>query len=247
MMLFYRYTQKSAPAVIFISGLGDGGDSWSGVQDRIAALTTTLSYDRAGIGASTAASGPRTCDDLVQELHRLLSKLAVEPPYILVGHSFGGLVARQFAAKFRSRTAGLVLVDGVPEYKELAYEEVLPVHLIPANRAYLENPLLNSENIDKLASYRQIAETELQWPGTHPMSIITRGLPDEGEGDWPSTAILELEQKLQRGFLRWSAAGRQRIAGGSGHYIHHDEPEIVIEEITAMIAQCTNRPEGVEE
>ncbi|MCR8842720.1 alpha/beta hydrolase [Paenibacillus sp. SC116] len=217
------------------AGLGDSCETWSEIQDRISQETSTFSYDRAGLGRSQPAAGPRTCLELTEELSRLLVELRVEPPYILVGHSFGGLVARLYASLHPQLIAGIVLVDAAPAYKELAYEKVLPEKMIQGNREYYENPLLNSEKIDKVQSYKQIVEHCC----LHdiPLSIITRGLPDIGEGDWPNQAILEIEQKLQQDVrhLSTSEANTFRIAAHSGHYIHHNEPHIVIDEILILL------------
>ncbi|QWU18130.1 alpha/beta fold hydrolase [Paenibacillus sophorae] len=231
--LFSKYSLKGTPAVIFIAGLGDSCESWNEVQDQISQITSTYSYDRAGIGRSEAAPVPRTCRDLVEELSELLLRTPVEPPYILVGHSFGGLVARLFASRYPELALGIVLVDAVPEYKELAYEKMLPKKLIAGNRAYLENPMLNSEKIDKLQSYKEIVDHSLQ--SNIPLSIITRGLPDCDDEEWPHQEILQIEQRLQADFQRLSTASKLRIAGCSRHYVHHDEPEIVIEEIMLML------------
>ncbi|UED75753.1 alpha/beta fold hydrolase [Brevibacillus sp. DP1.3A] len=229
------YSRKSGtPCVIFLAGMGDSGETWKIVQDRISQEASTLSYDRAGIGRSPAAAVvPRTCRDLVEELYDLLQEIGVESPYILVGHSFGGLVARLFASLYPQLVSGMVLVDAAPEYKELAYEKVLPDNLIAANREYYENPMRNSEKIDKIRSYQEIVDHFLQ--SDIPVSIITRGLPDIWDEKWPNEEILKIEQNLQTDFRRLSTSSKQRIAGRSGHYIHHDEPDIVVEEILMML------------
>lgn len=229
-----QYSRISgSPCVIFLAGMGDSGETWKVVQDRIAQEASTLSYDRAGVGRSPEAQVvPRTCRDLVDELYDLLQEIEVETPCILVGHSFGGLVARLFASLYPNLVSGMVLVDAAPEYKELAYEKVLPEKLIAANRDYYENPMLNREKIDKIQSYQQIVDHFRQ--SNIPLSIITRGLPDVWDEKWPNEEILKIEQRLQADFSRLSTSSKQRIAGRSGHYIHHDEPEIVIEEILTM-------------
>ncbi|MGG3837891.1 alpha/beta hydrolase [Paenibacillus thiaminolyticus] len=231
--LYSKFSRKGKPSVIFIAGLGDSSETWNEVQHRISQVTSTLSYDRAGVGRSEAAPAPRTCLDLAEELSELLLALDMEPPYLLVGHSFGGLVARLYASLYPQTISGIVLVDAAPEFKELAYEKVLPEHLIAGNREYYENPMLNREKIDKVQSYRQVAEHART--SSIPLAIITRGLPDDSGEDWPSQAILAVEQKLQAEFMRWSTSSKQRIAGRSGHYIHHDEPDVVIEEILIML------------
>ncbi|GIP29051.1 alpha/beta hydrolase [Paenibacillus sp. J23TS9] len=231
--LFGKHSLKGTPSVIFIAGLGDCSESWNVVQNRVSQITSTFSYDRAGVGRSEVASVPRTCLDLVQELSELLSVIPVKPPYILVGHSFGGLVARLFASCYPGLVSGIILVDAAHEYKELAYEKILPEKLIPKNRAYLENPMLNSEQIDKLQSYKEVVDHS--WQSSIPLSIITRGLPDHNDEEWPHQEILQIEQWLQADFQRLSTVSKIRIAGRSGHYIHHDEPEMVIEEIMSML------------
>lgn len=231
--LFCKYTRLGKPTVILIAGLGDSCDTWKEVQNRISQLTSTLSYDRAGIGKSEGLSVPRTCHDLVLELSELLQSTPVEPPYILVGHSFGGLIARLFASYYPDCVKGIVLVDAIAEYKELAYEKVLPKALIARNRAYLENPMKNSEKIDKGKSYQEVVDHREK--SNIPLSIIARGLPDTGHEEWPYQEIWRLEQTMQADFQRLSTNSRFRIAERSGHDIHLDEPEIVIEEIRTMI------------
>lgn len=231
-ILFNKY-RKNTPSVIFIAGLGDSHETWKKVQERIADETSTLSYDRASIGRSQDVAVSRTCCDLVEELFELVQALDVEKPYILVGHSFGGLVDRLYTSLYPQDICGMVLVDAAPEYKELAYEKVLPENLLAGNREYFENPMLNSEKIDKIQSYKQIADYSKE--SDIPLSIITRGLPDNNEDGWPSLEILKIEQSLQAEFQRLSTSSKFRIANRSGHYIHHDEPDIVIEEILFML------------
>ncbi|PEK09972.1 alpha/beta hydrolase [Bacillus toyonensis] len=221
--LLNKYSRNSIPSVIFIAGLGDSYETWKKVQDPISQKTSTFSYNRSGIGRSQVASVPTTCYDLVEE------------PYILVGHSFGGLVARLYASLYPLNICGMVLVDAAPEYKELAYEKVLPENLLARNREYYENPMLNSEKIDKIQSYKQIVDHSNQ--SNLPLAIITRGLPDNVEEGWPSQEILKIEQKLQAEFQWLSTSSKYRIASRSGHYIHHDEPEVVIEEIMLMLKE----------
>jgi pimeloyl-ACP methyl ester carboxylesterase len=104
-------TGAGTPAVILESGLGDSYISWRKVQPQIAAFTRVCSYDRAGIGYSDSSPRLRTSQVIAEELHWLLQKANVAPPYILVGHSMGGYDVRVFTALYRNEVAGLVLVD----------------------------------------------------------------------------------------------------------------------------------------
>jgi pimeloyl-ACP methyl ester carboxylesterase len=100
-----------SPAVVFDAALGASSLSWSLVQPEIARITRACSYDRAGFGWSDAGPLPRTAGRIARELRTMLAGLAIPPPFVLVGHSFGALVVRIFAARHPSDVAGLVLVD----------------------------------------------------------------------------------------------------------------------------------------
>ena len=99
------------PAVIMDAALGGSSISWSLIQPEISTLTRACSYDRAGFGWSDAGPMPRTAGRVADELSVLLERAGVTPPFVLVGHSFGGLVMRIFAARHRPDVTGLVLVD----------------------------------------------------------------------------------------------------------------------------------------
>lgn len=104
-------TGSGAPAVILDSGLGDSYISWRKVQPQIAQFTRVCSYDRAGLGYSDSSPHPRTSKEIAQELHTLLQRAGVSPPYILCGHSMGGFDVRLYASLYRSEVAGIVLID----------------------------------------------------------------------------------------------------------------------------------------
>jgi pimeloyl-ACP methyl ester carboxylesterase len=106
------------PTVILESGLGVPALGWALVQPDLAKLTRVCSYDRAGYGWSDPSPNPRTADDIVRELHTALQNAQVPPPYILVGHSFGGLLVRVYAARYPSEVVGVVLVDASHEEED---------------------------------------------------------------------------------------------------------------------------------
>ncbi len=102
---------QGSPAVVLESGISATSINWRGVQTEIAKFTRALAYDRAGLGWSGPARTPRTAAQIVEELREMLRAAQVPAPYILVGHSFGGLVVRLYAARYPEEVAGLVLVD----------------------------------------------------------------------------------------------------------------------------------------
>lgn len=99
------------PAVVLEAGIAASSLSWSLVEPKVSKFARVIRYDRAGLAWSDPAPGPRTAAQLAEELRALLETARIAGPYVLVGHSFGGYVARMFTAKFPRQVAGLVLVD----------------------------------------------------------------------------------------------------------------------------------------
>jgi pimeloyl-ACP methyl ester carboxylesterase len=106
-------TGTGSPVVLLESGIAASSLSWVGIQAALSKHTTVCSYDRAGFAWSSSSPGARTPLNLANELHAMLKGAELQPPFILVGHSFGGLIVRDFASRFPNETAGLVLVDGL--------------------------------------------------------------------------------------------------------------------------------------
>ncbi|HSR52615.1 MAG TPA: alpha/beta fold hydrolase [Acidobacteriota bacterium] len=109
--------QVHGPSVIFDSALASSSISWALVQPRVARRFQTLSYDRAGSGWSDPSPRPRRLENTVDELYRLVKALELPPPYLIVGHSYGGFTARFFAHRHRKECAGLVLLDAADEHQ----------------------------------------------------------------------------------------------------------------------------------
>ncbi len=106
---------QGSPTVILEAGMGDSSLTWTYVKPDVAKYTRVCSYDRAGYGWSEASPFPRTASKEVEELHTLLAKANIQAPYVLVGHSLGGVNMRVFAHKYPEEVIGLVLVDSAQE------------------------------------------------------------------------------------------------------------------------------------
>ena len=103
--------RTSQPVVILEAGLGDFSVEWSLVQPSVASFARVCSYDRAGDGWSDIGPHPRTFRQIVYELHTLLERAGERPPFVLVGHSYGGWLVRQYQSTYPSEVAGMVLVE----------------------------------------------------------------------------------------------------------------------------------------
>ena len=105
----------AGPTVVLDGGQGEPGLTWASVQPEVAGFARVCAYDRAGLGWSEASPKARTGSNIVEELHTLLTRAGVEPPYVLVGHSVGGLYARLYDQKYPGEVVGMVQVDAAHE------------------------------------------------------------------------------------------------------------------------------------
>jgi pimeloyl-ACP methyl ester carboxylesterase len=111
--LHLQIAGSGKPAVVLEAGIAATSLSWALVQPELAKFTTVVSYDRAGLGWSGPATTPRTPGVIASELRCALERAGVRPPYVMVGHSFGGLVVQRFATLYKGDVSGLVLVDAL--------------------------------------------------------------------------------------------------------------------------------------
>src|SRR5689334_14463255 len=105
--LFLECQGVGGPTVVLAAGMGMPGSSWGPIWDEVATFARVCRYDRAGIGQSDRSAQPATSWSIAEDLHTLLAAADIAGPYVLVGHSFGGLNARMFASRYPDDMAGL--------------------------------------------------------------------------------------------------------------------------------------------
>jgi pimeloyl-ACP methyl ester carboxylesterase len=151
---------RGRPTVVLIAGGGDYSFTWSLVQPAAARFTRVCAYDRAGDAWSDLGPVPRTMRQEAHELRLLLQRAGVRPPYVLVGHSIGGLMARVFAERYGREVAGLVLVDPTNTDTTLMYQGRL-VHIREqATERPIPSPQTMTSSPPRAPSARERQEAE---------------------------------------------------------------------------------------
>jgi pimeloyl-ACP methyl ester carboxylesterase len=102
---------EGSPTVILEAGAGHFSATWARVQPMVAQSTRVCAYDRAGYGWSESGPEPRDAEHIAAELHSLLDQAGIDPPYVLVGHSLGGIYARVYDVHYPGEVDGMALVD----------------------------------------------------------------------------------------------------------------------------------------
>ncbi|WFE98672.1 alpha/beta hydrolase [Micromonospora sp. WMMD964] len=134
--------EQPGPTVVFESGMATPLELWAWIQEGVAGFAPTVAYDRAGIGRSAPGELPRTAERTTDDLEALLDAVGARPPYVLVAHSYGGLLVRHFAERHPEQVAGLVLAD-VAHPEELVRSQRQRVGL-PFVEQYLRDSMWQS-------------------------------------------------------------------------------------------------------
>jgi len=161
---------QGSPTVILAAGTADFSTTWAYVQPEVARFTRVCSYDRAGMGWSEPSPLPLTANTIVEELHTLLVNANVERPYVLVGHSLGGMHMRMYAHNYPDEVLGLVQVDALHEDQFVHNPEFADANLYNAGQFGMLS-LLNSTGLMALA----------------PHSIPNLGLPADTYAQWQAS------------------------------------------------------------
>jgi pimeloyl-ACP methyl ester carboxylesterase len=239
--LFLRCVGHGSPTVVFEGGLTT---DWYQLQNQLAGFTRVCSYDHPNgpWSRSDPAPTPRTARYFVADLHALLRVARVPGPYVLAGHSNGGLFTQLYASTYPRQVAGLVLIDAVhPAYhpRRLAMlKPLLPPEVWEALRQdamAVPHRLIDPERVDIWTSERQTRQALRQSPlRPMPLVVLAHGHPEDP--DAPFVAQDErLWRQLQRELADLVPGGRLVIATHSGHDIQHQQPELVLDAIGDVV------------
>ncbi len=298
--LYIRVKGSGAPVILIESGLGSPGAEWWRIQDELSRMTTVVTYDRAGYGWSWPGKFPRTSFQVVSELHSMLQHAGLSGPYILIGHSQGGLYSQLFGRLHPEQVAGAVLLDPIssnhlrfkaelkPEVYEMSAIDTLPYRRIPKNllrlglmrvfKSIIQTKLLSYhsnlpattreviwQHLALPKAYRAIVSeyeqnrtpansSDIRSAGTFPpvplkviyhspRRMVREMMRHKGLQRDDAEEVEQIWQQLVRAYLRLTPRSEWIVAPESGHYIHLDQPELVIDEIRLLVlALRSNTP-----
>jgi pimeloyl-ACP methyl ester carboxylesterase len=253
--LEYRYAGKGKPTIVLDTGAGETFESYQLLSDTLSQHSRVFVYNRAGYGASEPGPLPRDGQTEARELKALLEETEVQGPYLIVGHSLGGLNMQLFADTYPEDVFGMVLLDPPPlgwitgesfsDLKTLFWDQVNSM------RQGAE-ALTSSDNDDdrRRGRFLEILYSEHErmmeksgWDaariasfGTLPLTVIAAGRANPLFGDQAEAyQVFWIEEN--RKLARKSEKGQFILAEDAGHYIHRDAPEIVIDVILELIDQ----------
>lgn len=262
----HMYTAgEGEKSVIFVAGSGTpcAFTDFYYMQKDLGEYCKTVSYDHAGYGWSEETNIPRTVDVLVKELHELLEKGNITPPYILVGHSLGVIETIRFAQIYKEEVIGVVLLDGgTPEYYA-EYEEVIPLginRLTAGLRVTGINRVLgnigivlpfagedirysdlpdNIKNINKAMYYNKVGSKSnidvLKNINRNAKTVLKNGRLKDIPMYILSSENGDEWEKVQKQMSTWSNMSQQQNIANANHYIHWSNRKEVIMAIQKML------------
>jgi pimeloyl-ACP methyl ester carboxylesterase len=259
----HLYCTGSGSPTVVIVGAGFSFD-WGLVQPEVAKFTQVCSYDHSGIGWSDP--GPKdSCSLRVSEVHAALNNSGIKEPYVLVGHSLGGLVARVYAGKYPDEIAGVVFVDHAFSGPYSLDAKALPPTLPSKPQPVIGGGIESDPNFSKLSSRdRQLhlwamSQTRNQMALQINVEVMPQcvaaadAIAKEHSppfGDKPLVDVSTVPDesgsfgrsyaKLQADLLSLSQNSKQMIAEKSGHFIIIDRPDVVVDAISQVVQSVRN-------
>jgi pimeloyl-ACP methyl ester carboxylesterase len=221
------------PTVMFEAAVGEDHTNWLPVADRLRDRAYACTYDRAGVGRSSKPKPALSARQHAGQLHELLEVAELPRPVILVGHSYGGLVAMIEVAEHAEDVAGLILVDSSHPDQDQRIRAQLNDAQIAVLDQYLEQV---AEVLNLPASLREAAAVYGSVPAI-PLTVITATRIerfDDDPPDYPYEAVQAVwfDLQAQHAHLRPEA---RHIKADAGHYVHQDAPDLVVDEILRMV------------
>jgi len=231
---------QGGPTVVLINGSGGPMLGWQRVFDGLSTKTTTLAYNRPAVGRSAKPARDQTAAAMTVALRRLLAELRLRPPHVLVGHSFGGLIANLFARRHPDEVAGVVLLEATApdDLTQLqAHENAAQKGLMWLMSRLAPMPIWH-ETRHALRTTAEFAAAPAFPPV--PLRVVTGTQPAMAWATRP--ALLQARAAHQRALAALSPLGRQVLAERSGHFPQFSQPDLVVATVLELVAAQAGRP-----
>lgn len=219
--------------VVFESGFGNDWTPWDEIASEVAGQARVFAYSRPGYGKSDPTEAPRTATRIVEDLRALLTARGFAPPYILVGHSFGGTYMELFAKAHPEEVVGLVLVDSRPsDFSAACQSAGLAGYTIP-DSVVDSLPQVQQDEFHGFAS----ASDEIRAAGTfglYPVRVLT-----STSHPW-SERVEALWQSMHGALAREASHGEQIVFEGASHNLEVDRAHEVAEVILSLVPASKN-------
>lgn len=221
----------SSPVVVFQAGLGNGMSVWSAVLTHLPPEVSTFAYDRPGYGESSSKSAQRSPCDIARELHDVLHLAGVRPPYVLVGHSLGGLYQYAYAKLYPEEVSALLLVDAThPEHWHTMQRQA------PQSAAMVQGlrtiAFSETERREFDAQSECIADLKMKHTPPVPARLLLRTRSESIE----TPAFQDMSRQLAARWPELLPGMTIARVEDAGHFIQTDQPARVAAEITALVA-----------
>jgi pimeloyl-ACP methyl ester carboxylesterase len=234
--LYVECSGSGSPTVLLEGGFGGGTKTWVDVHKDLARTTRTCAYDRAGVGTSIGISGTHDAADEIGDLERLLAAARLEPPYVVVGHSYGGLLARLFAQAHPDEAGGLVLVDAMGRDQTRRELRIWPRSVAPALRRDVAMPVV--EGVDLRAG--ELAAARIRSLGDAPLVVVTAGDHEQEFEALPRDLRRTFDRlwtTMQDELAALSTDHAHVVALRSGHFVQRldGQPDVVVRAVRAVV------------
>ena len=225
----HRLTRQGTPVVVFENGLGGSLDWWAKVVPELEAETTVLAYNRPGYGRSSPVDTLRDGEHVVQELRELLRERGLAPPYVLVGHSLGGLYMQWFARRYPQEVQALVLVDST--HPAQMQGQGAPEHW-PTWVRVAFNTFTNDTAKAEFKAIDATGQSVLSMPSytRGPVEVLSALRPMQDR----STPMTEHINQLRSDLVKLYPGARQ-VWVDSGHAMPLEAPEAVVSAISRVL------------
>lgn len=229
----YAQSGNGEPAVILINGGSGPIEGWYKVFREIAEETTVFAYNRLGVGNSDKPTSPQHGNFIVNTLRQLLLEINLQPPYILVGHSLGGLYANLFARQNPNETAGVVLLDSShPE--DLAINETQNAFIRGINKCFRAFDSFSPHRKWNEVNFVEETVKQIQQADTFPDVPLFVVSGDKMPRMMPEH-VFQIRKSNQLNLVQLSNQGKHILASKSGHFPQLSEPEVVIQAVRECI------------